>query len=323
MVRHVLALLLCWLLLPAAQAQSSYRLQRPPGSVAQAPSSQYYVRTPQPQRGELDLGRSLVGSFANSPAHARPRPSIDLPPVGHAAPVRPGSSVAFVVPTVSELRRLSTRDVVILIDKSGSMSEEDCPNDNVPSMLGRFFFGGPALSGGGISRWEWCRRQTLHVASQLARMPGSNLKIVLFDGRVTEFNNASLGSISEIFNQYRPSGGTDTTKALKTVFNDYFERKKNSGGARPLSVVCITDGAPSSPRSLKNLIIDTSIKVQSPDEIAISFLQIGRDGQGSRLLPELDHELVSQGARFDMVQARSFDAVSRSGLMGALLDTAR
>lgn len=163
----------------------------------------------------------------------------------------------------------------------------------------------------------------MHVASQLSRLPGSNLKLVLFDDRVTEFDNVSIESVGDIFNRYKPSGGTNATKALKTAIQEYFDRQRDYGNARPLSVVVITDGAPSSARSLKDLLIETSMKLNNPNDLQVSFLQIGSDSEGNQLLPELDLGLVPEGAKFDIVSSRSFNSVSRTGLMTALLDTAR
>lgn len=351
MFRRLLPLTLCALMIsssPLAQAQS-FRLDRvtdgnvqsqfpsalpvpssPTSSYQQ--SSQYVVRTAPPVQNEparippgmMQLGRALVGSFATGTA-PRPMPQVVPPSSNRFSPnsLMSGATAMFSVPTNAQLQRISARDVVIIIDKSRSMSEADCPSGNMPPMLNRFFMSGPMGDVGGITRWEWCRRQTMHVASQLSRMPGSNLKLVLFDDRVTEFDNVSIESVSDIFNRYKPSGGTNATKALKTAIQEYFDRQRDLGRTRPLSVVVITDGAPSSPRSLKDLLIETSMKLNNPNEMQVSFLQIGSDSQGNQLLPELDLGLVPEGAKFDIVSSRSFNSVSRTGLMTALLDTAR
>jgi hypothetical protein len=302
--------------------------------VSEQQSSQYVVRTaPQVSNEQpkispevIQLGRALVGSFASSVA---PRASRQAAPVAYngfrQTSTLTGATALFTVPTASQLKRITSRDVVIIIDKSRSMSEPDCPGGDTPPILSRFLPGGQMREAGGIgiTRWEWCRRQAMHVASQLSRLPGSNLKLVLFDDRVTEFDNVSMEAVSDIFNRYKPSGGTNATKALKTAIQEYFERRNHFGRARPLSVVVITDGAPSSPRSLKDLLIETSLKLNEPSEMQFSFLQIGRDHQGNQLLPELDLGLVAEGAKYDIVSSRGFNSVSRTGLMTALLDTAR
>ncbi len=313
--------------------ESTYRLQRPnlssgswqsdfPDPPANSSNSQFVVRPyPKAESAALNIGKAVLSGFAASvPLRQATVQQASIPMV----PIRQGAaSGAFAVASVAELKRLSNRDVVIIVDKSRSMSEADCPSDNVPAVMSRLFFGPPAGNSGVITRWEWCQRQTMHVASQLQRLAGSRMKLVLFDDRVSEFDNVSLTSLPEIFTRFKPSGGTNATKALKTVFQEYFQRKQLGGNVRPLSVVFITDGAPSSPTSLKDLIIETSLKLNHPSEIALSFLQIGNDDDGDRLLPELDYNMVNEGARFDFVSSRNFASVSRTGLMRALLDTAR
>jgi len=264
----------------------------------------------------LNLGKALINGFV--PVR---QTAFSAPPVYNTPAQRTLSGGAFSVASIDELKRISNRDVVIIIDKSGSMSSPDCPSDNMPAAMTRMFFGVPGR--GAITRWEWCQRQTFHVASQLQRIPGNNIKLVLFDSGVNEFNNVSINSIADIFHQYKPGGGTNATKALKTVVQDYFTRKKQFGNVKPLSIVFITDGAPSSPTSLKDLIVETSLKMNHPNEIALSFLQIGNDDDGDRLLPELDFNMVNEGARFDFISSRNFASVSRTGLLRALLDTAR
>lgn len=316
-------LLFLSILFGSQSALAQYRLQRQTGEDASSVSRGVTVLSiPARPPERLKLGRGIVGSFTN-PYVARPPLRQNVSEDDLINPPERGLAQIFANPTVSEIRRVGSRDVVIVIDKSRSMEEMDCPG-GAPNVLNRFLFAGPGgRDFGAITRWEWCRRQTLHVASQLAAVPGSRIKLVLFDDRVEQFDHVSLQAVGDIFNRFRPSGGTNATKALKTVLNDYFESKRSYGAARPLSVVCITDGAPSSPRSLKDLLIETSIKMQSPGEIAISFLQIGDDREGNRLLPELDFGLVGEGAQFDIVSCRSFNSLSRVGLMRALLDTAR
>lgn len=285
---------------------------RPAASAPPPPPSQ-------PLFGKADavnLGKALLNGFVpvRQTAFASP------PNRNTYAPLQGSASGSYAVASIDELKRISNRDVVIIIDKSGSMSEADCPSDNMPATMTRMFFGMPG--NGSITRWEWCQRQTFHVASQLQRV-NNNIKLVLFDSRVSEFNNVSMNSISDIFNQYRPGGGTNATKALKTVVQEYFDRKKQFANVKPLSIVFITDGAPASPTSLKDLIVETSLKMNNPNEISLSFLQIGNDDDGARLLPELDYNMVNEGARFDFVSCRPFASVARTGLLRALLDTAR
>lgn len=326
---------------PVAQAQGSYRLGRPGDSSMGTGNTTVQLRTPPPQQN-LGLGQSIRNSFQNDIPAAAPRLSGmagtsqfmggaaqrlfgSPPPLRGSAQqmdAQESSFSGFAAPTVAQLRQLGDRDVVIVVDKSRSMATPDCPA-GAPSTIRNIFMSVAGFGGGfsgAIPRWEWCRRQTMHVASLMSRIPGSSLKLVLFDSNSTEFENVNLNSIGDIFNRYQPSGGTNATAAIKKQVNNYFERKKYAR-VRPMLIVCITDGAPDNSRSLKDLIVNTSMRIDSPQDVQFTFLQVGNEAQGNHLLPELDYDLTNQGARYDIVTCRDFGSLVRSGLMKALIDS--
>lgn len=320
----------------SAEAQSVNRLTRPGGLLGPGASSfsdtygnSNYSSSPSfnsvrlarplaenasPRPGSLNLDTSVINSFRSNTFYQSAR---NVPPPTPTFQAGAGSGL-WAAPTIAQLKRISDHDVVIAVDKSGSMSEMDCPGD-VPGFLQQMFFGGQF--NGMVPRWEWCRRQTMHFAEQMARVPGSKMKLVLFDSHVEEFDNVSLNTIAEIFNRYQPHGGTNTTGTLKGPINDYFQRKKMYGRVRPLLIVCITDGAPSSPRSLKDLLVNATAKMESPGEITVVFLQVGNDPEGNRLLPELAYGLNSEGAQFNIVSYRDFGNLLHTGLLNAIVET--
>src|SRR5262245_60645209 len=94
------------LAVPAAFGQG-YRLERP-GSDS---STTVMVRpqAQQPSR-ELGLARDLVGAFTQAPV----RQQVPFNGFAQDSPMR-GAAAVFSVPTVSELKRIGARDVVIVI----------------------------------------------------------------------------------------------------------------------------------------------------------------------------------------------------------------
>ena len=160
-----------------------------------------------------------------------------------------------------------------------------------------------------------------NLAYNLNYAPLSNLDVVLFDNKPIKYRSVSIRSMPSIFSQNLPSGGTNVTRALKEELDSYFDRKKlQPASNRPLVVAVITDGAPSSARSLKDLIIKATHRLENRNQLKISFLQIGQENQGNRLLPELDNGLVNEGARLDIVDSKPFYEVQRKGLLEVLLD---
>lgn len=207
----------------------------------------------------------------------------------------------------NELRVLAAYDVTVLVDRSRSMLEKDCPP---PAR---------AWTGESVSRWDWCREQVSSLSRQAGAVLRKGLTLVTFSTRAQVYPNVSLNEVSQVFSTTEPAGGTNLTAALKGRIEDYFKRKKNAAGAvRPLAIAVITDGLPDSSRSLERLIVDATRSLSAPGEIKITFLQVGRTADGAALVSRLDDMLIADGARFDIVDSMTFDQLSRSGLPRAL-----
>lgn len=80
----------------------------------------------------------------------------------------------------------------------------------------------------------------------------------------------------------------------------------------------ISDGAPSSKNAVKKAIKEATKKMTRPDELKITFLQVGNEEGCANFLCELDFDLAHQGARTDIVGARDFRQLLYTGLPAAL-----
>lgn len=198
------------------------------------------------------------------------------------------------------LMSLSNKNVLVLIDKSSSMRTTDIGN--------------------GISRWDWSKSQITDLTSKLRNIPATSLDVVFFNSGARKYRSVQMASLPAIFHQNYPSGGTNITRAMKDEIDLFLDRKAHrTVKTRPMVIAVITDGAPSSSRALKKLIKDTTHKINNPQELKITFLQVGNADKGNRLMPELDHGLVRDGARFDIVDTKPFSQVGRIGLVNALI----
>lgn len=239
-------------------------------------------------------------SSYNSTASAFPSPSALSPPSAFSSPSRTPTNVANVLNS-RELSVLGTRDVVILVDKSGSMDEQDCP--------------GGTFGAGLISRWEWVQRQVLSLTQQTAKVMRNGMTLVLFDSKAAVFRNVSPAQVPMIFSSARPKGGTYLAKALKDQLNEYFDRRASTAsGVRPLAIAVITDGVPDSESSVRAVINDATRKMNRPGEITITFLQVGNDAKGAQYMSRWDDALTADGAAYDIVDAKPFVEMSRMGL---------
>lgn len=200
-----------------------------------------------------------------------------------------------------EWRLLRSRDVVIIQDRSRSMTR-------------------PEMFPSGVSTpWAWCRQQ----AQDLTRQAGSDkdwaVTLMLFARDYEVYPRVTLSQIPAIFSDSRISLGTNIAPPLNEVFSDYF-RRSASGGARPLLIAIITDGKPHDEAMAAQLIINATHQMRNPDDIRITVLQVGRGGKAKHKLAFLDN-LASMGARYDIVRVRGFEEVTRNGLTRSLVNT--
>lgn len=202
--------------------------------------------------------------------------------------------------SVQDLQKLSNHDVVIIVDRSGSMMTRDCPH--------------------GLSRWQWCGEQTLQMMHQTNGYI-KDVTIVLFSTGFMVYHNCDLKKLPLVFMLNRPMGSTETAEALQSQIGEYFFRRQATHGqCKPVVIAIITDGVPDNSDWLRMSIIDATKFMRDPAEISISFLQVGKDPFGTNLLQELDSKLTREGARFDIVDTKTFRELKEEGLTKALVD---
>ena len=69
--------------------------------------------------------------------------------------------------------------------------------------------------------------------------------------------------------------GTNMVDAFKMAF----ERRKPS---LPTSILMITDGKPNSPHGVRRTIVAEAAKVQNPENLKITFVQVGMDREAAK-----------------------------------------
>ncbi|RTL41755.1 MAG: hypothetical protein EKK48_12605 [Candidatus Melainabacteria bacterium] len=235
--------------------------------------------------------------------------------------------------TQLELKKLAQHDVVLVIDKSGSMNTPDCPGVGSGSGLASLglgnnssslmhilaAFGGISLGGGGgfggMTRWDWCGAQIAALTQQYQSAAPAGLSVVLFSTGTRIFPNVKVQDIPKIFTEFRPGGLTNEATALRQTLGDYFSRKDlTNGNVKPLIVAIITDGEPTDKGSVVQVIGQTMSQMRRPDEIRITFLQVGNTFDGAGFVQNLQRT-------FPIVSSKTFGELQRSGLTRALVDS--
>lgn len=185
---------------------------------------------------------------------------------------------------------MSQRDYVILLDKSGSMSE---PNKR----------GNP-----GLTRWQRAQETVMALARKAAETDPDGIDLYSFNTGFTKFENTTPEKVAELFAKETPYGSTDFVPVMNDALEAHF--KKN---ARPTTIICLTDGEPSSltagENALANLLIKAANRIEADNDLAVGFLQVGDDPKASAFLKRLDDDLQKQGAKFDIVDTLTADEI--------------
>lgn len=195
---------------------------------------------------------------------------------------------------------LQGRDYTVIIDKSGSMSTPDQRN--------------------GRSRWQESQEATLALARKCEEFDPDGITVYLFSGRFKRYDNVTASKVEQIFQESDPMGSTNLAGVLEDALNNYFQRKaKGQAKAAGETFLVITDGEPDDRKSVMKVIIEASRKIDRDEELAISFIQVGKDPQARRFLKVLDDELQSAGAKFDIVDTRTIDEMEDMTLAEVLV----
>ena len=196
---------------------------------------------------------------------------------------------------------LENRDYTLIIDKSGSMATPD-------QKCGR-------------TRWVSAQESTLALASKCEQFDPDCITIYLFSGRFKRYDNVTAAKVTQIFQENDPSGSTDLASVLKHATDDYFQRK-SSGQTKPNGeiILVVTDGEPDDRKAVMKVIIETSRRLDTEQELGISFIQVGTDAQATRFLKILDDDLQSAGAKFDICDTITMEDMEDVSLSEVLLN---
>ncbi|BAU08182.1 hypothetical protein NIES592_02085 [Fischerella major NIES-592] len=196
---------------------------------------------------------------------------------------------------------LENRDYTLIIDKSGSMATPD--------------------QKGGRSRWLAAQESTFALASKCEQLDPDGITVYLFSGRFKRYENVTSSKVSQIFQENDPAGTTDLAAVLKHATDNYFERK-TAGQTKPNgeTILVVTDGEPDDRKAVMKVIIEASRRMDRDEELAISFIQIGKDPHASRFLKVLDDELQTAGAKFDICDTITMDDMEDMSLSEVLLN---
>jgi len=212
-------------------------------------------------------------------------------------------------------------DYVILIDKSGSTSRRDCPNN--------------------LSRWEQEKEWAKSIAQKCETYDTDGIDVILFDSNITHFTGVTSAKVDEIFRKESPGTSTNLAGALKKALQPFLNRRKEQSSGffgigkkpltidfsikvKPMIIIVLTDGEPDDRFAVIDVIKKTTECIQGRDEVGITFVQVGNDTCARSFLMRLDDDLVFDGAKFDIVDCKDYVEMGNCSIedvfIGALTD---
>lgn len=192
------------------------------------------------------------------------------------------------------------RDYVLLVDKSGSMSTPDVE---------------------GKSRWDAIKEASVTVARRLDEIDPDGIVFGLFSSKPQRFANAKPEQIEQLFSTNEPGGSTALHLALAAELDDYLQRKA-VGKTHPNgeAIFVVTDGAPDDEQKVASVIVNTTKRLTSPNELNITFIQVGKDAHATAYLQRLDDQLEDEGAKYDIVDTITLDTMGTKPFTQVLID---
>jgi uncharacterized protein with von Willebrand factor type A (vWA) domain len=194
---------------------------------------------------------------------------------------------------------MKDRDYTLILDKSGSMATRDQRQNR--------------------SRWDECQESVLALTAKCEQLDPDGITLYLFSSRFKCYENVTSQKIDNIFMENDPMGGTNLTAVLQDAVNRYFNRKA-AGQTKPNgeTILVVTDGEPDDRRSVMEVIIEATRRMDRDEELAISFIQVGNDPGATQFLKALDDQLQGVGAKFDICDTITLDDMGDMSLAEVL-----
>jgi len=165
----------------------------------------------------------------------------------------------------------------IILDKSGSM--DTCDHH--------------------VSRWKDAGIACEHMAEAMEDLAVGGMTMYLFSSPTSQhpkYENLKCSEdVQKIFGSQCPGGSTDLAGAMHQAFGDHFQH------GQPEHILVITDGEPDNSASLVRELIAGINNLANPDELGITFMQVGHCHSAAAFLHELQDCLTEQGAKWNVI----------------------
>lgn len=183
---------------------------------------------------------------------------------------------------------------IFLFDVSGSMTISDTPS--------------------GVPRIDYLKEKLAAFVDEAGKYDDDGIDLITFGHAITQKPKLTPQNAKEVIASLKANeSATATDKAIQTAYDLH-----KSGGYKQTIVFVATDGAPSDPGAVKDVIRKIAAEIKDEHEFALSFLLVGKDEGIRAYTKELDDDL---NAKHDIVDVKELDEVDFvSAFAGALHD---
>jgi len=187
----------------------------------------------------------------------------------------------------------------LIIDKSGSMAN---PSFLLP----------------GKSLYAEAQEATIALARRVEQFDPDGIDLYFFSSKFKRYENVTASKVAELYDANMPIGSTRLDAVLEDCFSHINARRKSSDTNE--MILIITDGEPDDRKAVASAIVAQTQKINKDEELTILFLQIGKDPSATRFLKALDDDLTKAGAKFDIVDVKTFEDMEDSSIDQVILE---
>lgn len=188
---------------------------------------------------------------------------------------------------------------IIGLDISASMAAADCP--------------------GGMRRIDYTIETLRTFVVEASKWDPDGVSFYPFGATVHAYPDQKPEDIDTEIALFKNKleGATMTHLAIRAAFAEH-QSKKNE----QTFLMLFTDGSPSDPDAVRQAIIDITNAVEDEGEFRIAFITVGnRPADLDKWLTDLDDNLTSAGAKYDIVDVKRLEEVDfMAAVNGALVD---
>ncbi len=173
----------------------------------------------------------------------------------------------------------------------------------------------------GRTRWEILQESTFALATKCEHFDPDGITVYVFSNTFQRYDHVTSAKVTQVFADNQPGGTTNLAGVLQHTINNYFQRKVEGKTKKNGEIILVvTDGEPCDRQAVIETIINATHRMEKPEELGISLIQVGCDPNVTKFFTALDDLLQSIGAKFDICDTVALDEIENMSLVDVLMN---